>query len=190
MARKFTKISKDAFDQMQTNVGMVLTKFDPTGVTPVQDADIAFPTTGGVTISAVPTYVDNGEDVDNCPNNTKELKSITGWDIKLATTSLGVTPEAVRLALGAADVSSNKITPRMDLKPTDFRGELWWVGDRMDGGMVAAKLSNALSSAGLTLKTTKNGKGQLSIEMMAHVSLANQDLVPVEFYSSAPSDAS
>lgn len=185
MARKFTKIAKDAFDQMQTNAGMVLTKFDPTGVTAVQDTDIAFPTTGGITVSAVPTYIDHGEDVDNCPDNTMELKDITGWDVKLSTTSLGVTPAAIKMALGAADIDSNKITPRMSLKKEDFT-DIWWVGDRMDGGMVAVKLMNALSSAGLTLKTTKNGKGQLSIELMAHISLETQDTVPVEFYSSAP----
>ena len=40
MARKFTKISAKAFESMQINAGVVLNKFDPSGTTEIQDADI------------------------------------------------------------------------------------------------------------------------------------------------------
>ena len=49
---------------------------------------------------------------------------------------------------------------------------------------------HVLSSGGFSLQTTKNGKGQLTIELMGHVSLQAQDVVPMEFYSAAGSSNS
>lgn len=180
---KFTRISQDAFEEIQTNAGILLKKFDPTGATEVADEDIVTATTGGITASCVPSYSDWGEDVDNCPNNMMEMMELDTWDCRLSCVGLGTSPEFIKLSLGAADVADGKITPRRDLKQTDF-ADIWWVGDRADGGMVAIRLINALSTSGFSLKTTKKGKGQISIELTGHVSIENQTLVPMEFYVS------
>ena len=182
---KFTKIPQNTFEGLQLDAGVLLKTFNPTTAAAPADEDIICATTGGISVSCVPTYSDFGKDVDNVPNNMKELKHLDGWECTMSTTGLGTTPELIRLALGAADVSGNKITPRRDLKQTDF-SDLWWVGDRADGGMVAVKLMNALSTGGFSLQTTKNGKGQISIEIMGHVSINAQDVVPMEFYSADP----
>ena len=65
---------------------------------------------------------------------------------------------------------------------------LWWVGDRADGGWVAVKLMNALSTGGISLQTTKSGKGQTSVTLTGHVSIDAQDVVPMEFYIGAPGE--
>jgi hypothetical protein len=182
---RFTVIPQDTFNALQLDAGVLLKTFDPQNPVAPQDSDIVTATTGGISVSCVPTYSDFGEDVDNCPNNMMELKHLDGWDCKMSTTSLGTSPELIKLALGAADVSGNKITPRRDLEQTDF-SDLWWVGDRADGGMVAVKLMNALSTGGFSLQTSKNGKGQISIEITGHVSLDAQSVVPMEFYSADP----
>ena len=49
MGRKFSKISQKAFESMQINAGVVLNKFDPSGTTEIQDADIICATSGGIT---------------------------------------------------------------------------------------------------------------------------------------------
>ena len=87
------------------------------------------------------------------------------------------------MALGAADIdeASGKITPRRHFKGTDF-ADVWWVGDRTDGGLVAIRLINALSTSGFSLQTTKNGKGQIAVTLAGHVSIKAQDVVPMEFY--------
>lgn len=181
---KFTKIPQNTFEGLQLDAGILLRTFAPaTGAEPA-DEDIICATTGGITVSCAATYSDQGEDVDNCPNNMKELKKLDGWDCRMSFTSLGMSPELIRLSLGAADVADDKITPRRDLKQEDF-SDLWWVGDKADGGFAAVKLMNALSSSGFSLKTTKNGKGQVSVELMGHVSIDAQDVVPMEFYSTA-----
>lgn len=181
----FTAISQDAFDELQMDAGMLLKTFNPAQPAAPADADIITATTGGITVECTPTYSDFGEDIDNVPNNMKELKHLDGWDCKISTTALGTTPEAIKLSLGAADINgsdSTKIVPRRDLKTSDFQ-DLWWVGDKMDGGFVAVKLMNALSTGGFSLKTTKNGKGNLTLELTGHVSINAQTTMPMEFYS-------
>lgn len=185
----FTVIPQSTFEEMQLDAGVLLKNFDPANVQAPADEDIITATTGGVTVSCVPSFSDLGEDVDNVPSNMKELKHLDTWDCSLATTALGTSPELIRFSLGCADVDStntSKIIPRATLKQTDFSDSIWWVGDRADGGVVAVELKNALSTSGFSLKTTKNGKGQTSVTITGHVSIASQGVVPMEFYSMDP----
>lgn len=188
---KFTVIPKKTFDGLQMDAGVLLKTFNPaTGAAP-KDEDIICATTGGINTTCVPTYSDLGEDVDNCPANMMELKHLDGWECKMAFTSLGVSPELIRTTLGAADIDaeSGAITPRRDLKQTDF-SDIWWVGDLANGGFVAIQLKNALSTAGFSLQTTKAGKGQVSVELTGHVSINDQDTMPMVFYSMEPASES
>ena len=178
-----TKIPQNTFEALQLDAGVLLNTFNPASPA-ITDEAIICATTGGIQISCTPTYSDLGEDVDNCPNNMKELKKLESGECKISTSCLGTSPEAIRLALGAADITaaSGRITPRKDLEQSDF-SDLWWVGDRADGGLVAVKLINALATSGFSLQTTKNGKGQISLELTGHVSINAQNVMPMEFYS-------
>lgn len=178
----FSKIPENTFDELQVEAGVLLKNFDPTAPELVDD-DIICATTGGITPSCVPTYSDWGEDIDNCPNGMKELMRVSGWECTLGFTALNTTPESIRLSLGAADIAEGKITPRQELEDGDF-SDIWWVGDRSDGGLVAIRLINALSTGGLSLTTTKNGKGRLAVTLRGHYSINDQDTVPMEFYVS------
>lgn len=184
---KFTVIPENTFSELQLNAGVLLNKFTPATATAPADEDIICATTGGITVSCTPTFSDLGEDVDNCPKNTKELKHLDGWECKMSTTALGTSPANIKLSLGCADVDgtdTTKIVPRVDLAQSDF-SDIWWVGDRADGGMVAIQVKNALSTGGFSLKTTDNGKGQITLELTGHVSIENQSEVPMVFYSAA-----
>ena len=179
---RFAKVSQDAFNEFQVDAGVLLRTFNVESPTLV-DENIICATTGGINPVCTASYSDWGEDVDNCPNNMMELMDLEGWECTLGFTALNTTPEVIRMALGAADidVSSGKITPRRDLKDTDF-ADIWWVGDRTDGGLVAIRLINALSTSGFSLQTTKNGKGQIAVTLAGHVSINARDIVPMEFY--------
>ena len=185
---KFTVIPQNTFDALQMDAGVLLNKFDPSNPVAPADEDIICATTGGINPTCVPTYSDFGEDVDNVPNNMMEFKHLDGWECKIATTGLGTSPELIQMALGAADiVNGNKIVPRISLKQTDF-SDLWWVGDKANGGLVAIQVKNALSTAGFSLQTSKNAKGQVSIEITGHVSIKAQSEVPMVFYSIDPEE--
>jgi len=184
----FTRIPADTFGQIQTDAGILLYHFDINNPGNVKDEDIICPTTGGITARCAASYSDMGEDVDNCPANLLELKHLDTWDCGLEFTSLGTSPKSIRLALGAADIDSNDpthIIPRRNLKVSDAQ-DIWWVGDRADGGLVAVVLRKALSTDGFSLKTSKNGKGNTSVNLTGHVTVDTQDQVPMEFYSTGP----
>lgn len=181
---KFNKIPQDTMNGLQLEAGEILRTFDPaTGAEP-EDSDIICATTGGVNPTCVPTYSDQGEDIDNVPNNMKELKHLDGWECKLAFTALTTKAEFIKLALGSADIDdvTGAIKPRRDLDQNDFQ-DLWWVGPKAGGGLVAIKLHYALSTNGLSLQTSKGGKGQIAVELTGHVSITDQDTMPMTFYS-------
>lgn len=182
----FTVIPESTFEDMQLDAGVLLTSFDPANPT-VTNANIITATTGGVQATCKPNFSDLAEDVDNVPNGMKEFKHLDYWDCSLSTTALGTSPAMIKRSLGCADIDSNdatKIIPRADLSQTDF-SDVWWVGDKADGGFVAIQLKNALSTEGFSLQTTKNGKGQTALTLSGHVSITAQKEVPMVFYSVA-----
>ena len=184
MARTFTKVPQDAFENLQLDAGVLLTEFTPAANPTLTDANILGATTGGISVNCTPEYEDFAEDVDNAPTNLKEFKNLTSWSCTFSTTLLNLSTDGAKKILGAADIDgtdTHKVTPRRELKTADFF-DLWWVGDKADGGYVAVKLINALSTGGFSLQTSKNAKGQISVEFTGHVSLANQDVMPMEFY--------
>ena len=186
---KYTKIPETTFQNLQLNAGVLLSTFDP-GTATVANESIIGATTGGVNFTATPTFLDYGEDVDNCPKNMKELKKLDSWEISLSGTYVTVDANAVKALVGAADVSGNKITPRNDLKLTDFT-DVWWVGDYSDhngetnGGFVAIHMMNALSTGGFAIQSSDNGKGNFAFTYTAHYSMSAQETVPFEVYVKA-----
>lgn len=191
---RFTVIANDAFDALQVDAGVILTNFDPTNpyVTPSSE-DILATTTGGVNPTCTPTYSDYGEDVDNVPNNMMEFKHLDSWEAKMSFSSIKFNAANTKWALGAADTEllSNGVTvvkPRRNVKLTDFQ-DLWWVGDKANGGAYAINLKNALSTGGLNIQSSKNGKGTNQIEVTGHVSIDRQDEMPMAIYDIPPEDA-
>ena len=186
---KYTKIPETTFKNLQLNAGVLLSAFDP-GTAEVANESIIGATTGGVNFTATPTFSDYGEDVDNCPKNMKELKKLDSWDINMSGTYVTVDANNVKSLVGAADVSGNKITPRNDLKLTDFT-DVWWVGDYSDqngetnGGFVAIHMMNALATGGFAIQSSDNGKGNFAFTYTAHYSMSAQDTVPFEVYVNA-----
>ena len=191
---KYTKIPETTFKNLQLNAGVLLSTFDPATAT-VANESIIGATTGGVNFTATPTFSDYGEDIDNCPKNMKELKKLDSWEISLSGTYVTVDANAVKSLVGAADVSVNKITPRNDVKLSDFT-DIWWVGDYSDhngetnGGFVAIHMMNALSTGGFAIQSSDNGKGNFAFTYTAHYSMAAQDTVPFEVYVKAGTEES
>lgn len=183
---KFTRIPQSTFDELQINAGILLKDFDVEHGT-FDDEDILTATTGGITVTVKPTYEDFGDDIDNCPKNTMELKRITETEVSMSTTALNINEDLLLFMLGAADkdATTGKITPRADLKTTDYR-TIWWIGDLSNNGYIAVKISNALSTDGFSIKTSDKGKGNVALGITGHVSISAQDVIPAEFYLGEP----
>lgn len=189
---KFTKIPVDTFQKLQINAGVLTTDFTPATGT-IGEAGQIGATTGGVNFSATPEYSDYGEDIDNCPKNMKELKKLDSWEAKMSGTFVNADTAIAKRLCGAADIGTadtTKVTPRNDLKDADF-DDIWLVGDYSDkngetnGGFIAIKLLNALSTGGFQLQTSDKAKGQFAFEFTGHYSMSAQDTVPFEIYIKA-----
>lgn len=192
---KYTKIPENAFKELQLNAGVLLNDFDTTDGMSEQEllAAMIGATSGGVNFTATPTYEDYGADIDNAPTNVKELKKLTGWEVKMSGSFITVTTSSATLMAGAADVDkadTTKITPRNDVADTDFK-DIWWVGDYSDkngatnGGFVAIHMLNSLSTGGFQIQSTNKGKGQFAFEFTGHYSINDQDKVPYEVFVKA-----
>ena len=188
---RFTKLASDAFDALQLDAGVLLSSFDPTDPEEPASADIIATTSGGIQISCEAEYSDFFEDVDNAPNNTMEGKHLDGWNCSMSFTSIKFNASNTAWSLGPSTTTSGtgykKIVPNRSLATdlSDFQ-DIWWVGDKANGGAYAVCLKNALSTGGLSIQTSKNGKGTNSVTLTGHVSIAAQDVVPMEFYDFDP----
>lgn len=184
---KYTQIPANTFEKLQMNAGIFCKSFNPaTGeVTGLLGA-----TTGGGNFNAAPEFSDFGEDIDNCPKNTKELKRQDDVTVTMSTTFVTIDAITAKMGIGAADIDPTDpthIVPRRDLALTDF-DELWWVGDYSNynsgtgAGYCAIHLMNALSTGGFQVQSADKGKGNFALEMTGHYSINAPDTVPYEVY--------
>lgn len=185
-------VSADAFEAMQLDAGVLLSTFDFTApYTRPLDANIIATTTGGINPVCEPTYEDLGEDVDNVPNNMKEFLKLTGWNCSLSFTSIKFNAANTKWSLGAADektaptgspTGTKKIVPRGDIaQERDFRS-IYAAFPMADGGIFVVELQNAISTGGLNIQSTKNGKGTGQVTLTGYVSIEAQDTMPMAFY--------
>lgn len=174
----YTQVPQDAWETLARNAGMLVDSFTPEGR--VIGNQIAA-TTGGVSVSCTPSFVDQGEDVDNCPKNTMELKDIESYECKMSGTFVTIKKDSLKMLIPAATESGGKLSPGMKLETSNFQ-TLYYVVDYGKGGYIAVELLNALSTAGVSIQTTDKGKTKFAFEFTGHSSLADQDTVPMNFY--------
>ena len=183
---RFTKIAEDTFQHLTINAGILLSAFEPSTFA-YQESNLLGATTGGMTFAATPEFVDFGEDIDNCPKNTKELKRIKSQTASISGTFVAMNEALCAKLCAAADNTAGHIVPRDTLKDSDF-SDLWLVADYSEyngetkGGGVAIHLMNALNTAGLQLVTADDEKGKFAFTFTAHYSIEEQATVPFEIY--------
>ena len=185
---KFTQVANDAFQKLQLNAGIILTDFSPATAT-VDKSKIFAATSGGVSFATNPEYIDFGEDIDNVPPNTKQLKRLQSVNPVMSGTLKTVDTNTAKMLMAAADVANGKVTPRSILIDDDFVDDLWWVGDYSDkngatnGGYLAIHMMNVLSTGGFQPQSNNDGgKGDFEFELTAHYDLEDIDSVPYEVY--------
>ena len=182
---KFTQIPTDTFKKLQLNAGILTTEFNPaTGE--LGASSIIGATSGGVSFEATPSFTDFGEDIDNCPKNTKELKKLDSWEAKMSGSFVTMDTNVATSVIGTAAVASDdstKVVPRNSVEVKDFKN-IWWVGK---AGFIAIKLINALSTGGFKIQSGDKAKGTFEFEYTGHYSSKNIDTVPFELYIKAGS---
>lgn len=190
MSNPYNRVTADAFQQMQLDAGVLLDEFDWANPfdTP-DDEHIIATTTGGINPVCEPTYEDLGEDVDNVPNNMLDFLKLTGWNCQMSFTSIKFNAANTKWALSAADegdaptgapYGTTRIVPRANIKMSDAQ-DIYAAFPMADGGIFVVVLKNAVSTGGLNIQSTKNGKGTNKVTLTGYVTADAQDEMPMEF---------
>ena len=186
---EYTKVASDAFEKMQLNAGIVVDGFTPaTGVI----GNILGATKGGLSFDANPSYEDFGEDVDNVPANTRQLKRLLGYDPVLSGTFVTVTAALAAKLAGAAAAENAHVVPAAELTSAHF-ADVWVIGDysahnegtgsgQSYAGFAAVHIKNALNTKGFSWQSAKNGKGEFPFEFHGHYDITDIDDAPWEIY--------
>ena len=180
---KFTRIPENTFKEIVINAGLLATNFNPKTAEGAE-SELMGATSGGTSFAATPSFIDYGEDIDNCPANTMELKRIDSIEAKLSGTFVTLNTALGKKLAAAADETEGKIVPRSALSEEDF-ADIWLIGDysgENGNGYIAIRLINALNTGGLQITTQNKAKGQFAFEFTGHYSIKNPEIVPYELY--------
>lgn len=183
--RAATQIPTDLATHIGRNAGIMLKDFTPsTGKISV--SSIIGATSGGIQFTDTPSYIDFGEDIDNCPKNTKELKELESREVKISGTYVSLTAENAKSLIGLAVKSSTSTSPET-VKPRDYVDasdfeKIWFVYDYGASGLVAIEVNNALSTGGFSVQTGDKSKATHSFEYTAHYSIADSNTPPYTVY--------
>lgn len=189
---KFTKIPANTFKELQLNAGVFASNFNPK-TSELKEEDLLGATSGGGNFSDTPTFSDWGEDIDNCPKNTKELKRIDNRDVVMSGTFVTMTAARAKSLIPGAKIDeadATRIIPHDTLTDADFE-DIWWIGDYSDknddnnGGYIAIHLMNALSTGGFSVQSGDKSKGQFAFTYTGHYSIEDQSKVPYELFIKA-----
>lgn len=184
---KYTQIPADTFSKLQMNAGILVDSFTPSTAVV---GNILGATTGGINFTDTVNYIDLGDDVDNCPKNTMELKRVESHEVTMSGTFVTVSTSVAKKLMGPADIDgtdTTKVTPRSTIADADF-ADLWWIGDYSDkntgttAGYVAIHLMNALNTGGFQIQSTDKAKGTFAFTFTGHYSIDEPDTVPYEVY--------
>lgn len=155
-------------------------------------------TSGGATFTAVPEFRNIFDDIDGARGMYKSGMVIDSWDITLSATIKEITLQNLKLALATSEESAGdgefstshkKLTPRNQVKDSDYIGNLCWIGTINDESQtqIVIELKNVLNTNGLNFTATDKGTGAIAIELKAHFDLDNPDEVPFTIHVPNPS---
>lgn len=183
-AYHYRQISSEAFNTMQFGAGVITDSFDFSNMEePYTQDNILCTTSGGVNDVLARETIDLGEDVDNCPNDTKELLRTESVTCTIGFTALDYKKKFLKIVIGstAEDSLTGEISVNKTLHSLDFK-KIYHILEINGGGLAVVVLENAFSTGGLSSQTTKNEKGKLTCEFRGFTSLSDPDNVPMKFY--------
>lgn len=190
MFANIKQVPSDFFNKVTFDSGVLVkaggSYWDKTDPFTITDSMIITATSGDFTVASEPNIINLFDDVNGVPNGTKEGTYVESWEHTIGVTAINTSVDVIKLALGCADVDGNKITPRLGLAQSADFTSIAWIAQTVDGGLMFAELTNAMSTDGLSITTGKNTKGNFPLTIKGFYSIASPDTSPVNYYVVAP----
>lgn len=182
--RRFSVMPQNVNEQIQYNAGVLVTDFDIT-TWELDRSKILGATSGGVSFTGTPAYVDGTEGIDNAFGKFLENQELDSWEtVQLSGTMVSADTELAKRLIGPADLETDEngnrvYTPRNSVEGEDFK-PIWWVGDyrKKDGsvtGGMAIVIYHALSTNGMNFQSQNKNKGQYSFQFDGYATAADPD---------------
>lgn len=176
------QIPTDTFSNLAKGAGMLAKTFTPSAPAKLEPTNILCATTGGVHITCVPTMVDHADGIDNAKTGLLEMQEVTMYEVTMEFTAVSVTADMLKMAMGKAEISGDKVLPKHGtLTATDVQ-DLWFIVPQTDKKVFAACIKNAFSTGGLDFQSENEGNGSLSMSLKGMYKMDEQDTVPLECY--------
>lgn len=198
VAGMMTPVRSETFDNLQLDAGAFFTGLDMSTITTASAlrtaalAAISDPTKClGATRGGGEFKIDTEDrerEIDGLRYRFVGSTARDSIDPHISTTLVEVFPGNIARVLGTADVDSTtatkqKITMHTRIQSADYIPNLTWVGDLLDGRLVAIVLKNALNTAGGQLTFSDKGEGTMPVEFHAHqANVDDYDNAPFEVY--------
>lgn len=187
-------LTPQSFYNMQLNAGAFFENIDVSGAKSASDVAVILKqavldgkclgaTSGGGSFVAQPQA--RQIEADGMRYQIIGSTIFDSWDVKITTTLKEITGENMTRALATGEINpvTGAIRFRTNLQPTDYIESLTWVGDKLDGGLIAIAIDNAVNITGANFVFTDKGEGTLPVEFTAHqADLENMEYAPCAIY--------
>lgn len=186
----FTGLTNKTKENIQLDAGALYKNFNVASDTPATaTAKLIGATEGGGQLSFVPEV--RQIPVDGAKGPVKGFEVIDSWTATLTATLKELKPDNIKLALGAATVTSStspagyqKIVPDENFEDSDYLTNVTWIGKLLGSDdPVMIVLKNALCLNGFNLQVADKTEGTVPVVLTAHYDVTDLSAIPVEFYT-------
>lgn len=126
--------------------------------------------------------------VDGVHGDMKGMTFISRWDANMVVNTMEVTPDNLKMALGAASINTGEskhdlIEGKMDVEDADYLENITFIG-RLSGSQepIIIQVLNALCIDGLVLDSKDNGNAVVSLNFKGHLDEENKEKPPYRIY--------
>lgn len=145
-------------------------------------------TQGGVEFKAVPTI--RNIQVDGIQGRAMDLDVLDGWDIELDASFLEVSKETIKLALGAATITTTTAAAGYDvikgksvIESADYCENITYIGTIAGSETpIIIQIFNALNDGGFDIKTEDGKENVVAMTFKGHYDTSNIDNPPFAIY--------
>ena len=145
MSMKYSVIPIDTFKNLQLGAGVICSSFDTTTRTVT---GILGATDGGSNVTAIPTYIDQADGIDNASLNTVEGKVIDYWTCGIAGTFKTVKAATIKTILGAGSIATaGTVTYTLTSDTAVVPGKVYYTRSGTEGHYVYTPVANPVTSS-------------------------------------------
>lgn len=170
-------VKTETLEHIEFEAGLILTRRFNSFSTFNKEADVLCATTGGIKVNIA--QIKQVVKFDGVLDNTAGVERIVGWTGSIQFSTKEVDAEKVKLALGYAELRSNKITLKQGVVPATEYQDFYVLGKLGDGTWRQICISKAMNVNGLQETRNDKGETEIAFDLQAHYGIETQDTAPI-----------